>query len=82
MAAIELGNIFVRFYHGNGRDEAIAQYLGQFDKSPKGVKQTRAKELLYLGLQALEQEEEVSRRFDPSARGRRPSGLHNGRRPR
>jgi hypothetical protein len=64
MAAIELGNIFVRFYHGNERDETIAQYLGQFDQSPKGVKQTRAKELLHLGLQALEQEDESSLDLD------------------
>jgi len=62
--SVQLEAITVRLYHGSEKDEAIAKYLSQFDQSPKGVKHTRAKALLHLGLQALEQEDESSLDLD------------------
>jgi gamma-glutamylcysteine synthetase len=62
--AIELDKLYIRLYHGNANDEKIAAYLSQYDKSSKGIKHTRVKELLYLGLQALEQETSPHRDLD------------------
>ena len=62
--AIVLEAFSIRLYHGNEKDEAIADYLSQFDRAKQGVKGTRTKELLYRGLQALEQEKESSLDLD------------------
>ena len=58
--AVIIEQLTIRLYHGNSKDEAIADYLSQFDRAKQGVKSTRTKDLLYRGLQALEQEERPS----------------------
>ena len=62
--AVIIEQLTIRLYHGNSKDEAIADYLSQFDRAKQGVKSTRTKDLLYRGLQALEQEEESSLDLD------------------
>jgi hypothetical protein len=62
--AIVLEAFSIRLYHGNEMDEAIAAYLSQFDRAKQGVKSARTKELLYRGLQALQQEDESSLDLD------------------
>lgn len=52
MPSFKLDEFYIRLYHGVPHDEAIADHLRQFDKSPKGIKHNEAKRLMYLGLQA------------------------------
>ena len=53
----------IRLYYGDEEDEAVAKHLKQHDQY-KGNKTAQARHLLYLGLQALEQEEESSLDLD------------------
>lgn len=56
MSNLKLDEFYVRLYHGDPHDEAIVEHLQQFDRAPRGTKHDEAKRLMYLGLQALEQE--------------------------
>lgn len=56
MSNLKLDEFYVRLYHGDPHDEVIADHLRQFDRAPRGTKHDEAKRLMYLGLQALEQE--------------------------
>lgn len=51
-----LDQIYIRLYLGNERDEEVAQYLAKFERGRQGTKTDEAKRLMYLGLQALEEE--------------------------
>ena len=62
--AVIIEQLTIRLYHGNDKDEAIADYLSQFERAKQGVKSTQIKELLYRGMQALEQEDESSLDLD------------------
>jgi len=53
----------IRLYYGDNEDEAVAKHLAKYDQY-KGTKTTQARHLLYLGLQALEQEERPSLDLD------------------
>jgi hypothetical protein len=55
--SFKLDEFYVRLYHGDPHDEAIADHLRQFDQSPKGIKHNEAKRLMYLGLQASDHRE-------------------------
>ena len=49
-----LDRITVRLYYGDEADEVVGKYLAQFDSAARGEKHSRIKELLHLGLQALQ----------------------------
>jgi len=49
-----LDRITVRLYYGDEADESVGKYLAQFDSAAQGEKHNRVKELLCLGLQALQ----------------------------
>lgn len=51
-----LDQIYIRLYLGNKKDEEVARYLAQFEQGRQGTKTDEAKRLMYLGLQALKEE--------------------------
>ncbi len=56
----KLDEFYIRLYHGDAQDEALTEYLAQFDRGPRGTKSNEAKRLMYVGLQVAREEEDAS----------------------
>jgi len=55
----KLDEFYIRLYHGDAQDEALTEYLAQFDRGPRGTKSNEAKRLMYVGLQVTRDEKDA-----------------------